>query len=434
MEKCGFYVKEVTKLFSLNNNIYKGVFVLFLIFFFSKAIMMNFASAKQPSSQVQITAKSKEEIRHSLTRQIAAWESEPFYIEGPHTNIQVPTNYFHFDIDATTQQFMNSNKRKWYELFSDKYIGSITLIVSLDDRIDELIEPYYYLSKESVKEQLMNHASVLKQSPLIVEESEIALQSMERVSFELQVIPNDVNQLVPVVEALDGFTFHEGEVFSLLQFLEDENLSVDASTLSFFASTLNTASLQSSLSIIERHAQSIVPSYAQPGIDVQIDKIKPKDFKLYNTSQYPVIMKIKTSDNRLIVALHSYDERNQYTFRLKEEQVPYKTIYRYSSQLTGKQERVLRDGSAGVHATLFKTHQNGPFEQEERIGETFYAPINKIVEIAPNREEATEAEREQVEGNEGKEPYEIDLDEEGQPLPPEGELPLTDKEGRPVVQ
>ncbi|WP_331638943.1 G5 domain-containing protein [Cerasibacillus sp.] len=396
--------------------------------------MMNFAIAKQPTSLIQITAKTEEEVRHSIQIQIAEWKSKPFYIEGPHTNIQIPMDYFYFDVDATVHQFMTANKRKWYELFSDRYFGSTSLVVALDERIDELLEPYIYLSKESVKEQLVEHASVLKESPLVIEESEAAFQSMKRVAFGMEVIPNDVVQLGDLIDTLDEYTFHEGEVFSLLQFIENEHVTADAHSLSFFASVLNAASLESSLSVLERHAQLEVPNYARPGTDVQIDKITPKDFKIYNVSKHPVVMKIKHSDNRLIVALHSFDEENKYTFNLKEETVPYKTIYRYSSQLKGKQERVLRDGSSGVHVTLFKMQQNGPFEQEERLGETFYAPINKIVEIAPDREEAAEMEREQVEGNEGKESHEIDVDDEGQPLAPEGEKPLTDKAGRPVVQ
>lgn len=433
-QKETFYIKGVTKLFSTNSKIYIFIVLSLIFIFTSRALMINFALAKQSSSAVQINAMTEEDIRHSLDLQIANWKSEPFYIKGPHTDIQIPLDYFQFDIDTTVSQFVNMHKRKWYELFLDKYSGTTSLIVSLDDRVDTLLDPYVYISKEDVKEQLIEHASVLKRSPLTIEENEVALRNMKRVAFGMEVIPNDVVQLGDLIQVLDEYTFHQGDVFSLLEFVEDENLTVDAYTLSFFASVLNTASLQSSLAVLERHAQSTVVPYARPGIDVHIDKITPKDFKIYNTSEHPVVMKIKRSDNRLIVALHSFDEKNEYNFSLKEEVVPFKTIYRYSSELTGRQERVLREGSSGVHVTLFKTQQNGPFEQEERLGETFYAPINKIVEIAPDRGEAAEAEREQVEGNEGKESHEVDLDGEGQPLAPEGEKPLTDKAGRPVVQ
>lgn len=416
---------------SKNSHVIFGLLFCFVMFPFT---VFQWASANQSIETLELQAETEKEVYHSLQRKIATWQLEDFYIEGPHTKIAIPTDYFHFDLHSSTTQFIQTQKKAWYDLFSPKYSGSFELIVTLDEAVDILLEPYTYLSKEQVKEQLVEYAQSLKSGPLQIKESEVVLQTLHRQALVGVQIPVDVTNLDVIMDSLQQYTFHEGEIFSLLQFIENQDISVDAHTLSFVASVLHTASLESSLKVMEYQNQKQLTSYARPGIDVQIDKVQMNDFQLVNVSKNPVILKNKKVGSNYYMMLYSTDDKTKYTYSIQEKVIPYKVIYRYSPELTGKQERVLRDGKEGIAATIFKTEQNGPFEQQQQLGKAFYAPINKIVEISPAREEAVEAEREQVEGNEGKEPHEIDVDSEGQPLAPEGEKPLTDKAGRPVVQ
>lgn len=333
---------------------------------------------------VEISVKKESEIQAILADSIAKWRTEPIIVKGQAGKIEIPAEMIRFNVKETVRTYLEAINTPWYKPWMKTPIVHFPLLVESTEEMDKEIRGNLFFKTEETTEAILAHASLLKETEVIPEELTIHKDMMNRTAFEIQEIHGNQANLSAFVDQLDGLLLAPGEVFSFLEKMDDLAGINDFETRQFFASVLYSLALQSETKIMERHSQNKIPSYLQPGVEVDVNARLNLDFVFQNNSESPMLFAANIDNRHLLIELYTVNSNDNVSYSVVEKEIKPRTIYRLSSNVQRGQEKVIQDGSNGYRVTVYRAFYDEVlgYEVDEEISRDFYPPVHKVIAVA----------------------------------------------------
>ncbi|QGS69023.1 hypothetical protein CV093_13275 [Oceanobacillus sp. 143] len=254
-----------------------------------------------------------------------------------------------------------------------------------------------------VEKTLANAALIvsnLEESNINIKYIDGAIIEQEAIAEITYSIPEASNAAINyLVEELNGLTIEAESAFSFLDTVSLPN-GMDNSEveMSFVASGLYALTLQTNVEITERHQQKKVTSYAEAGLDVEVNRETKKNLLLYNPNAYAYTVHASIDEQQMKMSIHSFPEDITYTYEFENKvDVEPRTLYRYNPDLDLGEEEVVQQGEPGVQIEVYRNElaEDGSINEHELISRDFYFPTPEIIEVStegviPEEDVATE--------------------------------------------
>lgn len=206
------------------------------------------------------------------------------------------------------------------------------------------------------------------------------MQTEERIGFQVVDIPAEAIGIPKIIPSLQELNLVPNKPVSLLSLLGEQTSAVSEAGLNFLASTIYSVVLQTDYEIIERHAQQVLPSYMQKGIEANVNVALHKDLQFINRSTLTGKLKTTLEGNQLKIEIFAPTKDKEITVRVtKDKIVKPRIIYRYSDDLKVGQERVEQEGQEGFRVEVYRSIVEHGTTDEQLISKDYYAPENRIV-------------------------------------------------------
>lgn len=170
--------------------------------------------------------------------------------------------------------------------------------------------------------------------------------------------------------------------FSFLQDFAPNFPSWSDELLTYTASAMYKASLETNLQVVDRQISSVKPNHIDLGFEAKINRNKI-DLMVKNPNDFPVRMTFQSSENgKLNVKMTGYRLNNQYKVRLSAvKSFQFRKVVQYSPNLDQGEETVKQAGFNGSAVTVYRDvySKNGQKLDSVPISEDFYLPVNEIV-------------------------------------------------------
>lgn len=343
----------------------------------------NLMIANQSMDQIK-----RDDRKAILETAVTSWlESGPLILQSEYERIEVPRTLFSFDIDQTLTNFQDRIKRGFSTLFLKKKHVHIPMKVTIEDKAAFMDMLPSYIDKQTTLEYALLIASQLEESIVNISYiNEETLPQPEITKHQVAIPVSDSEAVLDhLINKLDNQRINPKDYFSFLGNLtlpESVN-KTSTNEKSFLGSALYALTLKTNLQISERHQQIAPPDYLQPGLDVDINEAKDKDFVIYNPNDVVYTIHAKKEGNQLILSFHSLEQANTYEYEVEEvEEVKPRTIYRFSHQLPAEKQETLFAGRNGVKVNVYKQSTSGREEERERMSTDFYPPVPKIILVS----------------------------------------------------
>ena len=247
----------------------------------------------------------------------------------------------------------------------------MSLIVNLQDDLKYELQKSSHLNLEETLNNIKIAAENLSKEPIESVILDTSILESERLAFSLVPASADLIGLLEIIEVLDETVlYYSGGEISFNNFLNESNIAYNDKTVDFIASALYSTVLNTNFQIIERHSQGIIPTYLEPGVEVDVELDGSKDFIFLNNNVSPVIMKLYMKGPDLLVELYSIPSEVKAIYEVVEKEIiNSRTIYRYSADMKVGQEELIQEGKPGLRVTVIRTisEKKGPFEERKRL-------------------------------------------------------------------
>ena len=139
--------------------------------------------------------------------------------------------------------------------------------------------------------------------------------------------------------------------------------------------------IHTNVEILERHSQRVIPSYSEPGIHVLVNDLQDQDFIVFNPNDFSYTVEAKLTDDSIMMALHSIEQKTNIHTKVDMEEINYRTIYRYSKNLSPGEEVKIQNGENGSRIIVYRIWKNSSGEtiKTEQISSDYYAPSPEII-------------------------------------------------------
>ncbi|WP_040286354.1 G5 domain-containing protein [Sporosarcina koreensis] len=205
-------------------------------------------------------------------------------------------------------------------------------------------------------------------------------------------VPTDgfSQQMLDVLDALDGVQLEPKEPFSLLAFIEETEtglLSDDKMTI--LASALYEAALRTNFWVEERTIRTELLDGVKPGFEAAIDRQLGLDFVLTNPNQTSYAIRSNWSGGALHVEYAGLPLRYAYEPYVAEtNKYEPKTTVHYNKDLAAGRVDLLTEGRDGSEVIVQrKILEDGGLLTVEPVSEDFYPPVSRVEEHALARPE-----------------------------------------------
>lgn len=368
----------------------KNIIIIALILLVFQLLMPNstvFANRDGQFSTIggiEISVKKESEIQAILADSIAEWRMQPMTVKGQAGKIEIPAEMLRFNVKETVTTYLEAINTPWYKPWMKAPIVHLPLLVESTEEMDKKISGNLFFKTEETTEAILAHASLLKETEVIPEELTIHKDMMSRTAFEIQEVHGNQANLSAFVDQLDGLLLAPDEVFSFLEKMDDVTGINDFETRQFFASVLYSVVLQSETKIMERHSQNKIPSYLQPGVEVDVNARLNQDFAFQNSSESPMLFAASIDNRHLLIELYTVNSNANVSYSIVETEIKPRTIYRLSSTVQSGQEKVIQNGSNGYRVIVYKTFYDevSGYDVDEEISRDFYPPVHKVIAVA----------------------------------------------------
>lgn len=328
---------------------------------------------------INVSGMKEKEMKKTLNDAIKKWKSKPIVITGGGSKLEIDSSTIQFDVEKTISDFTSLVDKPWYAFWKKENVVHIPLQVKPNEQLKNEIAQYTVWKTEETYNQLITNASYLKEDEIEAEVEDLSVYENERLSVVIEKIPNDVVGVNEIVEALNDFIVNPEEVFSFIDVIKEKIGNADNETLNFVASVLYSAVLETELEIVERHQQSSIPSYIDPGKEAQVNLATNEDLKFYNNSGHVAKINATIEGNKLKVEIYSDVKNKNVTVTIEEEVIKPRIITRYSRKLAIGQTRLIQNGKEGLRINVYRTITGNGETTEDRISRSYYPPKNRIV-------------------------------------------------------
>jgi len=196
-----------------------------------------------------------------------------------------------------------------------------------------------------------------------------------------------------LMTALNGYTINPKSTFSLLEFIETNDLGIlTEQDLTTVASLLYASVLQTNFGVDERSIGPVIPTVVPLGFEASINRELGVDFVFTNPNSTGFTINLNDVGTGLNTSLTGFPFVYQYetTISDKQEFLP-KTIKQYSSFVEPKTVRVKTQGENGVQVAVYKNiSSDSAIIETKEVSMDFYPPVHKV-EIHPLTVTAPEA-------------------------------------------
>lgn len=324
----------------------------------------------------------KDEIIDLLNTEIESWQQDSIHVIGNGTDIILSSEWFEFDVEGTVEEYLYRTKKPWFAFWESEPLVQMSLIVNLQEDLKHELQKSSHLNLEETLNNIKIAAENLSKEPIESVILDASILESERLAFSLVPAVADLIGLPQIIEVLDETVLYSGGEISFNKFLNESNIAYDDKTVDFVASALYSTVLSTNFQIIERHSQGIIPTYLEPGIEVNVELDGSKDFIFQNNNVSPVIMKLNMKGPDLLVEFYSIPSEVKVIYEVvKRETINPRTIYRYSPDMKVGQEELIQEGKPGQRVTVIRTISEikGPFDEQEEISRDYYPPTHRIV-------------------------------------------------------
>ena len=358
--------------------------VFFYVVSFSPEVLVMAESTESSSTigNVEIESDKFDEIKDLIEEEIKLWKDNPIVLSGNGTDISLNPDWFIFDVNSTVERYLLESSKPWYTFWKKDPVIHIPLSVKINQILRNELLKYSHLNQEETISNIKKHAENLSNEPIETVALDLSILESERQAFTLEEMNLNLIDLPEILDALNNQVIPSGQIFSLKEKIQKDNITSNEETIDLVASLLYSVILQTNYEIIERHSQQKIPNYLEAGIEAKVDMNSEKDFKFKNTNETPSILKISLKDNTLLVELFSVPNNIKGEYQvLEKEAVTPRTIYRYSSTMSAGEETLVQEGVPGLKVSVYRTvsDKQGPYESQELVSTDYYPPTHRII-------------------------------------------------------
>lgn len=328
---------------------------------------------------VNVSGMDEDEIKKALNKAIEKWKSEPVYIDGGGTKLEIDPSKIEFNVDQTISQFESLVDKPWYAFWKKERVVHIPLQVTPNDEIKNEIAKYSVWKTDETYNHFIDVVSYLKSHEVEAKVEDLSIYENERLSLAIVKIPKDATDINPIVEAMNDYIVNPQDTFSFNEVISEKVGNTDANTLNFVASVLYSAILETQFEILERHQQSSIPSYIDPGREAKVDLSENEDLKFLNNSEHVAKIKATIQDNKLKIEIYSDVKDKTVTVTVEEEVIKPRIINRYSRDLSIGQSKLIQSGQKGLRVNVYRTISGDGETIDDHINRSYYPPKNRIV-------------------------------------------------------
>lgn len=384
------------------------IIFIFLIPFQTEVSAKGKVSEGSGVADISLEGLTFKEAKNVLEQHINTWKNKGDIVAtSEYETINVPRDIFHFNVDATLDNLYEETKRVWSNFFLKKKNVQLPFTVEIkENSLDEL-----NFSEKIDWDKTLEKAMVLAENLV---EGTIIIEYLDSATFETFEIENvtlplpeaSTATIIRLAEELNEKVISGNQLFSFIdEIVLPTGLANSEVEMSFVASSLYVLCLHTELEILERHESEKIPNFIEPGLEAIVDRQNGKNLLIYNPGSNIYKLEAEVVDNELIMSIHTSTQGEKYRFSIEnKKEIPARTIYRYSGDLTGSQSQVLAEGSPGLQLEIYgqKVSETGNVESTELISREYYAPEPKIVLIPTSftiEEEDTVEQNDELETN-----------------------------------
>ena len=361
--------------------------VVLLIAIFLPNILLNstvFAKSDVRGSTiggVELTDVKDPAFESALQAAITEWQGTAINVSGGESAITIDSKNLTFDIATAFSQYEAMTSKPWYAVWEKSKVVHIQIPVTANEEATAQIKAVVTWKSEETLNNVLMQASYLRNHEVEAVVNEAVTQAQERIGFQIADIPADVLGIPDVIDSLNDTLFVPEQPVSLLTLLGENTGAMNQEGLDFLASMLYSTVLQTDYEILERHAQSDIPSYLQPGTEASINPELEKDLQFVNLSQHPSKLHMTIEGNSLKVEIFSQTKEKDIKVRVEKDRIVNpRIIYRYSDELAAGQEKTIQEGTKGLRVEVYRSIVENGVSSEVVVSRDYYAPVNRIVE------------------------------------------------------
>jgi hypothetical protein len=193
----------------------------------------------------------------------------------------------------------------------------------------------------------------------------------------LKEVPDDLQNMIvqnPKIEIPDKTTF------SLLGYMKDKKIKLNATTLNFIATGIYQAILPTNFEIAERNISSALPDYARLGFEAKANMEGSNDLIFNNPNKGKFYLELQIVDQQLQVTLKGEKFLYDYKISTKEDpKLPPKTIIQYSPLLLSGKTLIQSEGEDGQLIKVYRNvYQGNQLVKSDMISEDYYPPVYRV--------------------------------------------------------
>jgi hypothetical protein len=347
--------------------------------FSNKRSMQGTFSSGTTIGYIDVSGKSKSEAASLLEEQYVEWLKETkINLQYQDRNVPFDLDLFHLDSKKTVDSLKDGQNN--------------TACITID--------------KSKVAEQVENLFTPLKSSDLDIDKLTAALTEnvsqfqkgttflnlynnflltdklnkdtvLNTVSVTFKEVPDDLQSLIDYLPKIE---IPQESSFSLLGFINEKKVNLQAETLNTLATAIYQAILPTNISIVERNISSTLPDYAQLGYEAKVNRETKEDLVFFNPNKDKWYLDLQLENNKLIVSLKGKNLLYNYKMMTKDEQkLEPKTIIQYSPLILPGKIKIQNVGANGKIAKVYRdVYQGNQFIKSEFISEDYYPPAYRI--------------------------------------------------------
>lgn len=347
------------------------------------------AASKAPKgteiAHISVADMTKKEVQEKIEKSITVWKTgKPLLIKNDFEKIEIPRTAFTFDTDQTFEELEVQTKRQLTNFFIKPKNTQLSLIVTLDE--DDLAVQYLldqtHIDTELIKQQLLETAEDLGNNQIALsytDEDAIPFKTIAEAEMTFEDLPEHIIQ--KAAAELDGMIVEPETALSYLNDVDIYALLIDAKENTTAAGGLYQLFLKTNFEIAERHIMQHQSTESEPGTEAYVNKKSNEDLIVYNPNDVAFIIKAKQSADTIKLTLQSTYDESSHKYDVTTEEIDYRTLYRYSHDLSVGTENVIQQGEQGldVKTNRLRYDQNKVFEGSDLLAHDIYLPVPRII-------------------------------------------------------
>ncbi|MCA1038938.1 VanW family protein [Bacillus infantis] len=357
------------------------------IFSFSKFGAMAFNNAVNPSeifgentviASTDISGLDRSGALEKLAGKTAEWSgSTKLVLKFKEKVAILPSDLFTFDLEQSVGSAVSGGENLLIANIEEADIKNILSGISPD-----LASESFEFSR--FKSDLLLYPSALQTGEHAIKlENYLPLQEdaatlSEAVLKDEQTAKDlaDWAKRFPKIEILPQSTF------SLLKFLEENNVTYNEQSLGAVASTIYKAVMPTNFTFAERHIGRNLPGYAEAGFEAKVSEEKNMDLIIANPNDQKYTLEFSYQDSLFYTALKGRSLIYSYKIQLKDKEAfKPKKIIQYDAKLRFGEQRTAVEGVDGMLIKVYRdtVDRDGSIIKTEPISEDFYPPVHTVI-------------------------------------------------------